>query len=244
MEDEDHTVDDLPTMPPGYAAGPPTIEEQISPFHEITGAAGITLPGPPGSSRPPPSLPQAQIRAKSPTIRGVGSPSAAIPPAAVPPTIINVPPGLSVPSSSELLLPDGPTVPDGMPMMMPADLWGGATDSQPSFDEESIPTDPFGRPMKGAVPAQDAPKVEISKSMEWDVSRLSEPDSEDPRIAPSVRAARRQVAAPTEVMLPALRQNEKKERSDVWLVVGLLVLVLVIVGLLGAVIVGVLHRMI
>jgi len=239
VDDEDHTVDDLAPLPPGYAAGPPTIEEQISPFHDRQGAMGRTLPGGPPPGMPPQSLPEPQIRAKVPTVRGVGG----VPPGLVPPTIINAPGGLSAPSTGELLLSDGPTVPDGMPLMTPADSWDGPTDPQPSLDEESIPTDPFGRPMKGTVPLPGAPKVEISKSMEWDVSKLAEPDSEDPKIPPAVTAARRHVAAPTEVMLPVLKKREAKERSDLWLVVGLLVLVLVIVGLLGAVIVGVLHRM-
>jgi len=94
------------------------------------------------------------------------------------------------------------------------------------------------------VPARDAPNVEISKSLEWDVSHLEGAAQRAPAAPPRVRAARRAVTAPTEVMLPALRKQQPKgkDRSETWLLVGLLALVVVILALLAAVIVGVVHR--
>ena len=140
--------------------------------------------------------------------------------------------------------PDGPTVPEGFPALMTPPSVQASLPAELGLDE--MPTDPFaGRHFKpaGVVPSPDSPNIEISKSMTYDVRHLKDGPPSDPGAAPRVKAARRAVAQPTEVMLPALKAGKKKkERSDAWLVVGLLFLVMVIFGLIGAVIFGVLQR--
>lgn len=233
---DDETVDDLP---PFYAGGPPTIEEQISPFHD-RGPTGHTIPGasPPGM---PQQLTPPVIRSKAPSPEGV----AGAPPLLVPPKIINAPDSGSIPSSSEISPLDGVTQADGLPMMLPSDRWEPPRDPDSASlrDLDGLPTDPYARhPLQGTVPSPDAPNVEISKSMAWDVAHLDEEPPQEPAVPPRVAAARRRVAAPTEVMLPVLEKKRKKERSDAWLVVGLIVLAVVILGLFSAVILGVLQR--
>lgn len=211
-EDDDRPWDPL-------ASGPPTIEEQISPFH-VESSPKRTLQG----------MPQVHF----PTPRVASTEQVAV---LRPPSVIQVPP--AVPSSIEALPPDGPTVPDGLPSLMgaPAPSSGEAT-----FDE--LATDPFaGAKLKGTVPAPDAPKVQISKSMEYDVASLRDLRPEDKTA--EVKAPRA-MQPPTEVLLPALKRQEaakKEDRSEGLLVVGLLVLVLLILGLLAAVVVGILQRM-
>lgn len=208
MEDDERPWDPL-------VSGPPTIEEQISPFHLDT-SPGRTIQGMPAARFPEPKI-------------------ATAPPVLTPPNVIHVP--SAIPSSLDAVPPDGPTVPDGVPAI----LAGPRSDEQP-LDE--MATDPYaGQRVRGVVPHPDAPKIQISKSMEYDVAALGPLHDEEKTAA--VRAPR-YVAPPTEVVLPALSRAKKKqheERSDAWLVLGLLFLVLVIVALIVAVVIGVVHRM-
>ena len=203
-------------------SGPPTIEEQLSPFHvEDEPSPKRTLQG----------MPQVHF----PTPRVASTEQVAV---LTPPHVIHVP--SAVPTSTEALPPDGPTMPDGLPSLMSATAPAGGADL--SFDE--VATDPYGAPpVKGTVPAPDAPKVQISKSMEYDVASLRDlkPDEKTAQIK-----APRAMQPPTEVLLPALKKQEeakKKDRSEVWLMAGLGFLIFLIVGLLVAVVVGVIQRM-
>ncbi|MBX3271595.1 MAG: hypothetical protein KF729_15120 [Sandaracinaceae bacterium] len=199
-----------PPYPP--ASGPPTIEEQISPFHP---RAPRTIQGMPAARFPEPRVKE-----------WTGEPGAAAP------QVIHVPSSAVAPAPS----PDGPTVPDGLPSLM----GGPSVSAEIGLDE--LATDPYaGRKLVGEVPPPDAPKIQISKSMEYDVSALA--DLRPPERTTTARAPRH-VAPPTEVMLPALgrKKKEPKERSDAWLVIGLGLLLLVIVALVVAVVVGVLTR--
>lgn len=240
MPDEDRTLDDR--LPSSYEPGPATIPEQPSPFAPRN-APKATIQGMPAA------VPAPKITAKATT------PGMPVPPAQVlvPPQIVNLPEGQDplvgqLPPGVGDMPADGPTIPDGVPAMLP----GAPIQRTPPSDEvglDEMPTDPWaGRRVrraerrKGTVPSPDAPKVEMSKSMEYDVSQLdlSRPD---PAQAPKVPAAQREPAM-TEV-LPALERKRKKKAKDgseIWLVVGLLTLVMVIFGLVGAVVVGVLQR--
>jgi len=241
VADEEHTFDD--GLPPGYGPGPPTIPEQPSPFAPRN-QPKRTIQGMPAA------VPSPKITAKS-TTPGMPSPAAQV---LAPPKIVNLPQGADV-ATGELppgvgdLPADGPTIPDGVPAMLPRAPIQHTPPSDGEVGLDEMPTDPWaGRRLeraerrRGTVPSPDDPKVEISKSMEYDVSQLdlSRPD---PAEAPSVPAAQR-IPSPTEV-LPAMERKKKKkakDRSEVWLVVGLLVLVTVIFGLVGAVVVGVMQR--
>lgn len=196
-------------------SGPPTIEEQISPFHLDT-SPGRTIQGMPAARFPEPKITTASQ-------------------VLTPPSVIRVP--SAIPSSLDAVPPDGPTVPDGVPALLaPA----------PQSDElplDEMATDPYaGQRVRGVVPHPDSPKIQISKSMEYDVAALGPLHDEEKTAA--VRPPR-YVAPPTEVVLPALSRAKKKpkERSDAWLVVGLLFLMFVILALIVAVVVGVVHRM-
>ena len=223
VSDDEPTRDDIQLRSP--YAGPPTIEEQISPFH-VSAQPGSTIQGMPAAQLPEPVI----------TSRQPADPGA--PPAMQPPHIIHAPS-----PQAGAMPPDGPTVPDGLPSLMssPTPVLGAPAD----FGLDDVPTDPFaGRHFRGSVPSPDDPNIQISKSMEYDVSHLKDGPPADPKQAPRVSAARRAVAQPTEVMLPALgRKKKKKERSDAWLVLGLLFLVMVIFGLIGAVIFGVVQKL-
>ncbi len=217
---EDETLDDIPLSSP-YDAGPPTIQERLSPFH--TGEpSGSTIQG----------MPAAQLSAPVITSKPTGEPGVGAP------QIINAPAQGAAPTGA--LPPDGATVPEGFPSLM---ALAPPPPSPSDFGPDELPTDPYaGRHVRGSVPSPEAPNIQISKSMEYDVRHLEEGPPPDPRQVPRVAAARRAVAQPTEVMLPALGRKKKKERSDAWLVLGLIFLVLVILGLVGAVIFGVLQR--
>lgn len=213
MEDDERRRNE----PPRYAAGPPTIEEQISPFHVDT-SPGRTIQGMPSVR-----LPEPRITSKISATESV--------PLASPAQVIHVP------HPSAALPPDGPTVPDGLPSLM-----GGLAQDTDEVSLDEMATDPYaGRRVKGVVPAPDAPKIEISKSMEYDVRALR--DIKPPTELPTVRTSRPAQPA-TEVMLPALeRQKPKKDRSDLYLALALFVLLFVIAALIAAVAVGVLQRM-
>lgn len=228
-EDDDATLQDMPALTPSYDRAPPTIEEQISPFHPA--ARGHTAPG-----MAPPLDPQ--IRSKNPTAPGMAGLAAPAP------RIVGAP---------ELTPPDGPTDPDGHAVSFGADgptdphgveIRHGAFDASISSGSWDTPTDPdHPPPARPEVPQPGAPNVLISKSLEMQVSQFDEDEAlTDPRQAPIVAAARRRPQPPTEVMLPALKrkqQESEKEGSDWPLVLGLGALALVILGVLVAVVLGV-----
>ena len=167
MDDEEPNGDGGADGVPTYS-GPPTVEEQLSPFYDGPGAGGRTLPGapPPGFASAP--LPTPKIRSRTPTVDGIGGAPAPV----MPPRILNAPPSSSPPAPAQPPL-DGPTLPDGVPMMSASDTWEMPTDPSQTFEDEGIATVPNARPLAGHVPARDAPNVEISKSLEWDVSNLN-----------------------------------------------------------------------
>lgn len=217
VEDEE-TFDEIPHR--DYVGGPPTIEE-VSPFH-AQAHPGTTMPG-----MPPPRLDPPRIVSRKDTTPGMPAPV----PASIQAPVLTPPQIIHSPSDG-----DGPTIPDGVPLVQPPGL--GSVTEEMGLDE--MPTDPYaGRRVKGVVPAPDAPKVMISKSMEYDVSGLDL--HANPPLAPAKKP--RRPMAPTEVNLPTLEKRGRKERSDAWLVVGLIFLVFLIFALIGAVVVGVIQRL-
>jgi hypothetical protein len=146
--------------------------------------------------------------------------------------------------------PDGPTDPQGVPML--AGLQEHANPHGPATWDEATETtaDPRVQQPPPEVPSPDAPNILISKSMELQVAKLDE-DGEPlppPTEAPKVRAASpraRAAAQPTEVLLPALKRRQKrdKESSDLPLVLGLVALVAVIAGIVVLVVLGVMGQL-
>jgi hypothetical protein len=245
-EEDEATLQDLPSVAPTYDRAPPTIEERISPFHPSAqgskrGPGGTTLPG-----MPPPAKVGPAIRSATPTAPGLAGVGAG---PVVAPRIVRAP---------EVSPPDGPTDPDGVPAafaaaqivgadgptdpdgVLAADTWDGPTDPESGW--EAATTDPRARAPRPTpeVPAPDAPKVEMSKSLELQVAQLEEEPRPDPARPPAVSAAKRAVQAPTYQMLPALKRKERAKSGSDWpLVLGLVALALVILGLIGAVVYGV-----
>ncbi|GAB5548270.1 MAG: hypothetical protein RLO52_31850 [Sandaracinaceae bacterium] len=136
------------------------------------------------------------------------------------------------------------------------DTWDGPTRAEPAGPPTSgswdVPTDPDGTPSgmepltptPRPVPVVDPnePKIQVSPSLELDALR----EEDLARIREKMDAAkirRKTAQAPTEVALPALKRTKKKDRSDLYLTIGIAVLALLIVGVLGAVAWGILTQM-
>jgi len=240
-DEDEATLQDMPSVAPAYDRAPPTIEERISPFHPAA-RAGATMPG-----MPPPVERDPAIRPRTPTapgLAGIGRDPVAPPrvvqaPEFTPPDGPTDPDGVPAAFAGARIVgaPDGPTDPDGFAT---TDGWEGPTD--PDCGWEAATTRLEARRPRPEVPAPDAPTVEVSKSLELQVAQLEEEPLADPARPPVVSAARRSAQAPTYQLLPALERPKREQGGSDWpLVLGLAALALVILGLLGAVAYGVMH---
>ncbi|MEC7525272.1 MAG: hypothetical protein VYE22_35645 [Myxococcota bacterium] len=134
------------------------------------------------------------------------------------------------------------------------DSWDGPTQAEPAPPTSGnwdLATDPDGTPsgmepvpeVRRPTPVVDPnePKIQVSPSLELDALR----EEDLAKIRQKMDAAkvrRRSAQAPTEVALPAVKRTKKKDRSDLWLTIGIVVLALMILGVLGAVAWGILTQ--
>lgn len=216
----DHADDDEPTANDLPEVGAPSYDH-----------APATL-----EMRPSPFHPMSSA---TPTAPGMPSPVRIEPVITHKPDVVHVAPVILNAPESDLA---GPTDPDGYA------LESGETDPHLAPWYDAGPTDVSGLPriLRPQVPPPDAPKIEISQSLQLDSDEVQT----------AVRAAkaktlaarkgakrplRRHVpqegpgpAAPTYQMLPALKRKQAKEGSDLPLILGLAALALLIAGLVGA----------
>lgn len=208
----------------GFEHGPPTIEERIPDID----ASGET-----------PRFPEPQI-----------VPGSAPPPARVPAQIVGAEGVMAPTTEPGWTPPDGPTQPDGLPALGAPDTTVSPVAASPvaaspvaASPVAASPVAVAASPVAGQVPAPNAPSIEISKSLEIAAARLDDQAYVDASRAPAVRAARKKNYLPTEVLPALTKKPPKEDRSEVWLVVGIVGLGLVILALLGALAVGVAGRM-
>lgn len=140
---------------------------------------------------------------------------------------------LTPPSIEAPELDSATTQPDGIPVM-PRPDGKLVFDDGLTVRQEGVPVLPR---RQGRVPGPDEPLVQVSKSMEMKIADLDEQAPPSPR--------RRAAAAPTEVMLPALKAKEEaqKEGSDAPLLILLAVIVVVILALAGLVVWGLMRSL-
>ena len=148
---------------------------------------------------------------------------------------------------------DGPTDPQGVPALpglQPHVNPEGAASWDEATEAVTDPDPPIAPGPEPEVPAEGAPNVLVSKSMEMQVAKLDERGEPlpPPTEAPQVKAASpraRAAAQPTEVLLPALERKRarEKEGSDLPLVLGLVALVLVIGAIVALVVLGVMGQL-